>query len=247
VGEDEFELYDMIEGKFEATLQVDERQGGFSRTGPEFISNQRLIYQRDDRFSIWNVRDNRNEPASIPEEYESFLGASPDGRYLALSRQGEGSDIAVWDFDAGREVSLLIGMNYAARSVAFSSDGALVMAAGSWDKRGLVWNTLTGQVEHILTGHKQGIHAAAFSHDGRSVATYSPDGTVRIWHMETGREMLSFQPEGGANERLDRLQFSKDNQKLFIIGNDNAWVIKVPSLELIDEEISKKQIKEKSL
>jgi hypothetical protein len=59
--------------------------------------------------------------------------------------------------------------------------------------------------------------------------------------------MLSFQPEGGANERLDRLQFSKDNQKLFIIGNDNAWVIKVPSLELIDEEISKKQIKEKSL
>lgn len=247
VGEDEFELYDMIEGKFEATLQVDERQGGFSRTGPEFISNQRLIYQRDDRFSIWNVRDNRNEPASIPEEYESFLGASPDGRYLALSRQGEGSDIAVWDFDAGREVSLLTGMNYAARSVTFSSDGALVMAAGSWDKRGLVWNTLTGQVEHILTGHKQGIHAAAFSHDGRSVATYSPDGTVRIWHMETGREMLSFQPEGGANERLDRLQFSKDNQKLFIIGNDNAWVIKVPSLELIDEEISTKQIKEKSL
>lgn len=246
IKDDELEIYDLVKNQYEATLSLSERQGGFFRTGPSFISNQRLIYQREGQFSIWNVHDDRNEPALIPEEYESFLGASPDGRYLAMSRQGEGSDIAVWDYDGGQEVSLLTGMNYSARSVVFSSDGVLVIAAGSWDKRGLVWNTLTGQVEHILTGHKQGIHTAAFSHDKRSIATYSPDGTIRIWHMETGRETLALQPEGTKNERLDQLQFSRDNQKLFIIGDDKAWVIEVPSLNQIDKDLTKKTSKERS-
>ena len=87
----------------------------------------------------------------------------------------------------------------------------------------------------MLTGHKQGIHAAAFAHDQKSICTSSPDGTIRIWHLETGREMLTFTPDGvGA----DRLLFSKDNQKLIIIGIDKTWLLRVPSLDQIDLELT---------
>ena len=99
----------------------------------------------------------------------------------------------------------------------------------------MVWNTATGAVQHVLTGHKQGIHAAAFAHDHKSICTSSPDGTIRIWHLETGREMLTFTPDvTGA----DRLIFSKDNQKLLILGIDKTWLLRVPGLDQIDQGLA---------
>ena len=238
------EIIEMADGTFKASLPGFEKsQDFFRRNSYGFISNERIVYPTEDRFSIWNVRDNRTEPARIPEEFTSFKGASPDGRFLALSHERDSSDIVVWDFDSGEQLSVLSGMNHNVWSVVFSPDGSLAISRG-FDKQGLVWNTLTGEIKHILTGQKQGIQDATFSHDHKTVGTISPDGTIRIWNLATGREMLSFTPGGMG---VDRLMFSKDNQMLLIIGSDKAWALRVPSLERIDQEISEIQMKEKSL
>ena len=42
-----------------------------------------------------------------------------------------------------------------------------------------------------LTGHKGGLWKAAFSPDGRHLATASIDGTIKIWETATGREVRS--------------------------------------------------------
>ena len=235
-GDKSLEIYDLVEGRFEAALDVSDRGRRFShfQVSHKFISNDRLLYRSNDGFGIWNVRFDRNEPNRIPEDFVSFKGASTDGRLLAMERDGESGEIIVWDFDQKREIATLSGMDHGYQSVIFSPDASLAIATG-WDKRGLVWNTSTGEVQHMLTGHKQGIHAAAFAHDQKSICTSSPDGTIRIWHLETGREMLTFTPDGvGA----DRLLFSKDNQKLIIIGIDKTWLLRVPSLDQIDLELT---------
>jgi WD40 repeat protein len=95
----------------------------------------------------------------------------------------------------------------------------------------------------MLTGHKQGVASVAFSFDGKTVCTSSPDGTIRLWHLETGRETLSFAPEGvGAN----RLRFSRDNQLLIIFGHHKTWALRVPSLEAIDQHFFENPVVERS-
>jgi serine/threonine protein kinase/WD40 repeat protein len=237
MGKDQtLEIHNLNDSRFEASLDGVQQERRFShfRVSTTFISNDRLLYRTSDGFALWNVRYNRNEPNKIPEDFVSFKGASSDGRLLAMEREGEEAGIVVWDFDAEKDVSVLSGMDHGYQKIVFSPDSTLAIATG-WDKRGLVWNTATGAVEHVLTGHKQGIHAAAFAHDQKSICTSSPDGTIRIWHMETGREMLTFTPDGvGA----DRLLFSKDNQKLLIIGIDKTWLLRVPGLGEIDQELT---------
>jgi len=236
VSDQSLEIYNLTESRFEASLDVikRERRFGHHQVSHTFISNDRLLYRTNDGFAVWNVRYDRSEPNKIPEDFIAFKGASSDGRLLAMERENEEAGIVLWDFDAEKAVSLLSGMDHGYHRIVFSPDSKLAIATG-WDKRGLVWNTATGAVQHVLTGHKQGIHAAAFAHDHKSICTSSPDGTIRIWHLETGREMLTFTPDVvGA----DRLIFSKDNQKLLILGIDKTWLLRVPGLDQIDQGLA---------
>ena len=40
-----------------------------------------------------------------------------------------------------------------------------------------------------LTGHSHGVTSVAISADGKRVVSGSPDGTVKIWDVETGAEV----------------------------------------------------------
>lgn len=58
------------------------------------------------------------------------------------------------------------------------------VASGSYDCTCRVWDVLTGECLHVLTGHFHQIYAVAF--DGRYVATGSLDSTVRVYDSITG-------------------------------------------------------------
>ena len=244
-GEDgHLEVFNLQTGLYEASLAISRANRGWrsGRYQGQFISNQRFLYHNGEKWLIWNVMDDRLEPRPIPEVFTTFKGASDDGRYLALSKNAESPEVWIYDFDAGKEISVLSGMDHNPRGMVFSPDGSLVTSIG-WDKRVQVWESQTGTISHVLTGHKQGVASAAFSYDGKSICTSSPDGTIRLWHLDTGREMVHFTPEGvGA----DKLRFSRDNQLLLIFGREQTWTLRVPSLRTIDEELSKKHSTEKT-
>ncbi len=244
-GEDgHLEVFNLQTGLYEASLAISRANRGWrsGRYQGHFISNQRFLYHNGEKWLIWNVMDDRLEPRPIPEVFTTFKGASDDGRYLALSKNAESPEVWIYDFDAGKEISVLSGMDHNPRGMVFSPDGSLVTSIG-WDKRVQVWESQTGTISHVLTGHKQGVASAAFSYDGKSICTSSPDGTIRLWHLDTGREMVHFTPEGvGA----DKLRFSRDNQLLLIFGREQTWTLCVPSLRTIDEELSKKHSTEKT-
>jgi hypothetical protein len=71
-----------------------------------------------------------------------------------------------------------------------------------------------------LGGHSEAVLCAAFTPDARRVATASADGTIRIWSVATGADLLTL--PGLRDPR--RLWFSPDGSLLFLAAEGRALV-----------------------
>ncbi len=133
---------------------------------------------------------------------------SPDGKTLAVAydagsagRQGFFLQlphlVRLWDMATGKEQRRLNGHLHYIRDMAFSPDGRLLVTAGEKysDLNGeppnpidqvFVWETATGKrVAALPEGLPLGATAAAFSRDGRFLATALPEGAIRVWEVAT--------------------------------------------------------------
>ena len=66
--------------------------------------------------------------------------------------------------------------------VRFSANG-LYIASSGLDKRAVIWETCSGKVMGIMSGHNRYIACCAFSRDGNLLATGSNDKSVIVWDL----------------------------------------------------------------
>ena len=78
-----------------------------------------------------------------------------------------------------------------------------------------VWDADTWKVAQVLKGHRRGISACDLSPDGKTLATASHDGTIKLWHLATGRELLTLD-----FHLAYQLSFSPDGQHLGAVSFD---------------------------
>jgi len=60
-----------------------------------------------------------------------------------------------------------------------------------------VWDTRTGKLHSVFSGHKQSIASIAFSPDGKTLASSSDDSTLKFWNITTQQELLNIRRLGG--------------------------------------------------
>jgi hypothetical protein len=91
-----------------------------------------------------------------------------------------------------------------------------------------IWDAATGRaVATLAAGRWTGAANAAFAPDGRTLATASADGTVRLWEVATWKVRAEFR---GHRDRITALAFGPDG-RLFTGGLDTVvlgWDVRPP-------------------
>jgi WD40 repeat protein len=148
---------------------------------------------------------------------------SPDGRTLASSQAqppqlgldspvaGSTITVRLWDLATGLATTLSsLHGRYAGKALALHPSGHILASSPGLDGTIQLQHLDTGQVT-TLAGHAYGIGAAAFSPDGRTLATGSDDATIRLWDLATGQTTVILTPHGGY---VVSVTFSPDGRTL---------------------------------
>jgi WD40 repeat protein len=110
--------------------------------------------------------------------------------------------VRVWEAEKGAEF-LSLKVKNSSPVVAFSS-GSRLVAAATAEHTATVWELVTGQQLHTLSGHTRPIRSLAFTYDDQYLVTGDAGQTIKVWEVATGQEHASFLTPSGdlKNARL---------------------------------------------
>jgi WD40 repeat protein/predicted Ser/Thr protein kinase len=173
----------------------------------------------DERLRVWDVATGRirgeiQRPAGICWS----VVVSPDGRRVAATafRPPGSFHLAVCDVGSGEPLFTAEGM-----VLAYSPDGRWLAAREADEKTVALRDARTHAVAARFRGHEAWVWSAAFSPDGRLLATCSTDRTVRVWQTDGGacRELR------GHTDHVFAAAFHPGGTRLATGGRDRAvWL-----------------------
>ena len=147
---------------------------------------------------------------------------SQDGKQIVMAGS---SSIRTWDLDSGRELKKVEWRGEGTLgSKAFSPDGNKIVTMASHFR---IHDSDTGAEVQRLVGHEGPIASAAFSGDGKKIVTRGHDTTVRVWDVESGKELLKLDESLlGRDIRSGafRVAFSLDGTQIIATGLRTAQI-----------------------
>jgi WD40 repeat protein len=163
----------------------------------------------------------------------------PTGRLVAAALD-DGS-VHTWILRTGKPVATRRLARFPVETVQFSRDGSRLLGAG---KAGVaVWSTSESTRRPLASfDEKGGPFAAAFSPDGKQVATGDLDGYVRLWRTDTGGPPDELLPPGPRRSPVRAVSFSADGSRLAAASASQAtvWTVRTGRARIFrssDEEV----------
>ena len=157
--------------------------------------------------------------------------------------------VRFWEVDSGQLLHVWYGHKGIVNDIAFDATGQRLVtgSGGEFDKpfnkdydkncdrdydakkdyAVRVWEVDSGQLLHVLRGHKEAVLSVAFDPEGQQLASSSEDKTVRIWDAENGCSLQVLQEYYGrliipiAFDPSGRL-LSASRDRLYLRNFDNG-------------------------
>jgi WD40 repeat protein len=153
---------------------------------------------------------------------------SPDGKRAATT--GEDGTAKVWDTSTGDTLVTLAGHPDIVTRVRFLPDGNRLVTSGT-DGTLRIWDLSPerGAEISVLHGHYAGWNTRlALSPDWAHIAANEPDGSIKIWAVDSSQELSRMRGEHDGH--IWTVAFSPNGKKLITSGSNNlAYVWDVES------------------
>ncbi len=148
--------------------------------------------KRSHQIELWNVADATKQHTYIGYSNDvTNVIFSPDGKTLATG--SEDNTLRMWDVATGQQKHVLRDQSWIhynpirdarIKLLSFSPDGRII-ANGIGRGPIYLWDTESGQLKKILSGHTKLIKEISFSADGLTLTSMSGDGTVLVWDLSS--------------------------------------------------------------
>ncbi len=148
---------------------------------------------RDRSIRLWDVRTGQSLAVLGGHSSSVFhVGFASDGKTLVSQSKGA---MKFWRVQGAAELGTLRGVPGLPVAMQVSPHGR--MLAWSRNDRAVVLSSIDNYVAQdppraVLEGHRVAVYTIVFSPDGSLIATGGNDGVVKVWNVETGREIAGF-------------------------------------------------------
>jgi WD40 repeat protein len=191
------EIWDLVAGGDRPPITVPD-----AACPPEFTPDGSAVLVALPRGAIARIDlARRKEVERLSRGWEAHrLTIHPGGRLVAVASQAQ-SGVQLRELPGGR-VTRELKHPQGVQGVAWQPGGDL-LAAGCDDHRIHLWDASSGQEQGVLEGHAWEVHDLAFDATGRWLASFGWDYSLRVWDMDTRRQVLDQQDVRVVSFRTD--------------------------------------------
>lgn len=130
------------------------------------------------RISTLDSQSSKVKSISFSPNGEILVGGCDDGQ------------IRVWYWKENDASEKLLQVSSSVSDIAFNSDNRLI-AIGGEDSKITLFDLIDKKAVLELDNHTSAINSLRFSPDGQILASASKDDTVKLWHVKSGRLLIS--------------------------------------------------------
>ena len=193
------------------------RSVAFSRDGTRFASRG-----NDSTLKIWASRDGKLLTTITDSETNGGgLAFSDDSLSIAA---GVGHDVKIWDAETGELKQVFRGHSNYVLGIAISPDGKWLVSGGLSETSVRIWDVATGEQVHELSGHLAYVRNVTFNADGRRLVSVSADHSMKLWDVESWRELCNLRGDFVAFRGFQTLAISNDGSRIAAGGENDLRI-----------------------